>query len=208
MNIELDIRVTELLCSRLCHELVSPVSAINNGVELIEEMGEDMAEEAIKLIAHSADQAARRLRLLRLAYGAAGSDASSMADAQQAAESYFAGGKIRLDWPAGRIEAGAPLKRGSAKLLLNLTILAEEALAHGGTVAVERSAGGLTVTANGRSAALRPEVEVALGGGVASGDLSPRSVHAFATGRFAAYFDLPLALERQGPDCLAFHLQA
>ena len=47
MKTDLDIRVVELLCSRLCHELVSPVGAINNGVELIEEMGADMADEAI-----------------------------------------------------------------------------------------------------------------------------------------------------------------
>ena len=65
MKTDLDMRVVELLCSRLCHELVSPVGAINNGVELIEEMGAEMADEAIGLIAHSADQASRRLRLLR-----------------------------------------------------------------------------------------------------------------------------------------------
>jgi histidine phosphotransferase ChpT len=99
VTIDMDIRVAELLCSRLCHELVSPVGAINNGVELIEEMGEDMAEEAIALISHSAGQAARRLRLLRLAYGAAGGEgAVGFADAQQAATAYFADGKISLDW--------------------------------------------------------------------------------------------------------------
>ena len=56
MKTDLDIRRSEFPRSRLCHELVSPVGAINNGVELIEEMGADMADEAIGLIAHSADR--------------------------------------------------------------------------------------------------------------------------------------------------------
>src|SRR3954468_5609680 len=109
MKTDLDIRVVELLSSRLCHELISPVGAINNGVELIEEMGAEMADEAIGLIAHSADQASRRLRLLRLAYGTAGSDKSNLTEVAQAADGYFAGGKIKLEWPPGRIEQACRL---------------------------------------------------------------------------------------------------
>ena len=137
MKTDLDIRVVELLCSRLCHELVSPVGAINNGVELIEEMGADMADEAIGLIAHSADQASRRLRLLRLAYGAVSSDKSGLAEVAQAADGYFAGSKIKLDWPPGRLEQASELQPGTGKVLLNLVILAEEALAYGGRIVVE-----------------------------------------------------------------------
>ena len=118
MKTDLDIRVVELLCSRLCHELISPVGAINNGVELIEEMGAEMADEAIGLIAHSADQASRRLRLLRLAYGTAGSDKSGLAEAAQAAEGYFAGSKIKLEWLPGRLEqagSSSPARKGVAQ---------------------------------------------------------------------------------------------
>lgn len=185
----MDIRVAELLCSRLCHELVSPVGAINNGVELIEEMGDEMADEAIALIAHSAGQAARRLRLLRLAYGAAGSGgAAGFAEAQQAAAVYFSGGKISLDWPSGRLPDALAARRGAAKLLLNLLVLGEEALAYGGVLRVGADGGVLSATAEGRAAGLRPETRAALERSVAVEALSPRTVHAFATGSFAAAY--------------------
>ncbi|HEV7371959.1 histidine phosphotransferase family protein [Arenibaculum sp.] len=193
MTIDMDIRVAELLCSRLCHELVSPIGAINNGVELIEEMGEDMTDEAIALIAHSAGQAARRLRLLRLAYGAAGAGGTAgFADAQQAASAYFTGGKISLDWPPGRLPDALAERRGAAKMLLNLLVLGEEALAYGGTLRVDADGGGPSVVAEGRAAGLRPETRAALEGSVAVDALSPRTVHAFATGSFAASYGFRL----------------
>ena len=78
MSLSVDLRVLELVCSRICHDLVSPVGAVNNGIELIREMADDDApssgleSEALALIAHSAEQGSRRLRVLRIAYGAAG----------------------------------------------------------------------------------------------------------------------------------------
>ncbi|MBM3540521.1 MAG: hypothetical protein FJX51_00610 [Alphaproteobacteria bacterium] len=72
MTLALDLRAVELLCSRLCHDLVSPVGAISNGVELLTEMGPD--EEALALVGQSAQAAATRLKFYRVAYGAAGAD--------------------------------------------------------------------------------------------------------------------------------------
>jgi histidine phosphotransferase ChpT len=206
MKADFDIRVAELLCSRLCHELVSPVGAINNGVELIEEMGAEMADDAIGLIAHSADQAARRLRLLRLAYGAAGSESGAgMADAQQAAATYFADSKVTLDWPAGRLPPEHTQRRGAAKLTLNLLVLAEEALAYGGKARVESGASGLSVTAEGRQAGLKPETRAALDGAVTPDALSPRTVHAYATGRFAEHYGFTISLA-EAPERLVMSL--
>ena len=74
MTVVLNPRVLELVSSRICHDLVSPVGAINNGVELIQELGEDAGAEAMQLIAASAVQASARLKCFRLAYGAAGTD--------------------------------------------------------------------------------------------------------------------------------------
>lgn len=65
---QIDLRVLELLASKICHDLVSPVSAINNGVELIEDIGGSVVDEAMKLIGDSATNASRRLRLFRIAY--------------------------------------------------------------------------------------------------------------------------------------------
>ncbi|WP_328702836.1 histidine phosphotransferase family protein [Arenibaculum pallidiluteum] len=205
MTVALDIRVLELLCSRLCHELVSPVGAVNNGVELIEEMGADMADEAMGLIAHSAQQAARRLQVLRLAYGAAGTDASSFGEVRTAAANYLSGSKIALEWPAGVLDDALAGHRGFAKVLLNLIIMGEDALAYGGTLALVGSGGTVTVSARGRAAALKPDIRTAFDGACAPGDLSPRTVHAYATGRFAENYGLSIA-PSETPDRLDLQL--
>src|SRR5579872_1835285 len=97
---QIDLRVLELLASKLCHDLVSPVSAINNGVELIEDIGGSVVDEAMKLIGDSAGHASRRLRLFRMAYGRAGSEEHLGAkDVRQTAGQYLLGGKVNLTWP-------------------------------------------------------------------------------------------------------------
>jgi hypothetical protein len=75
MGQSIDARLLELISARLCHDLVGPVSAIGNGVELVTEFGEDMRGEALALIAQSAAEAANRLQFFRIAFGsAAGAD--------------------------------------------------------------------------------------------------------------------------------------
>ncbi|AWK89221.1 histidine phosphotransferase family protein [Azospirillum thermophilum] len=212
----LDIRVLELLASRICHDLVSPVGAIRNGLELIEEMedeesgggGAGFLGEAVKLIEHSSSQADRRLRVFRLAYGLGGRDQRGFGEARAAAAGWLDGGRTSLDWPAGVPGEGIAQRRGAVKVLLNVVLLAEEALTHGGTITVagtgtEESAS-LTVTADGRPGSLRPEVAEALTGMVAAADLSPRSVHAYVTGRLAEDCGVSLAVAPAGPDRLVF----
>lgn len=209
----LDIRVIELLASRICHDLVSPVGAIRNGLELIEEMEDDepaggFAGEAIKLIEHSSGQADRRLRVFRLAYGPAGREQKGFADTRAAAQGLLEGGRTRLDWPAGVPNDQLAFKRGAAKALLNVIILADEALTHGGTITVAASgdeqAGRFTITAAGRPGALKPEAADALQGNVAPADLSPRSIHAYMTGRFAEDDGYRIAATPSGPETLVF----
>src|ERR1700735_161391 len=110
---QIDMRVMELLASKLCHDLVSPVSAINNGVELIEDIGGSVTEEAMKLIGDSAGHASRRLRLFRMAYGRAGSEENlGVRDVRQIAEQYIAGGKVILHWPEDQPAAALAARRG------------------------------------------------------------------------------------------------
>ncbi|MFV3076447.1 histidine phosphotransferase family protein [Niveispirillum fermenti] len=187
MERHLGIRVVELLCSRLCHDLVGPVGAINNGVELLDESGGDAGGEALDLIADSADSAAARLRLYRLALGAAGGQAGlSAGDGRAALEAWFRGGATRLEWLAA-LQSPPP---GMVKLVLLSALLAEEALPRGGVVRVEGDDGGLVLTASGTGAALRPEMVAALSGGLAEADLTPRSVLSHAVPRFAAAYGL------------------
>lgn len=189
MGVGLGIRAVELLCSRLCHDLVGPVGAINNGVELLDEGG-GAKDDALDLIADSAESAAARLRLYRLALGAAGGQSAlSAVEGRAALEGWFRAGKIRLDW-AMRLETPAP---GLVKSILLAALMAEEALPRGGVVRVEGGDGAAAIIASGAGAALRPEMAAALAGTVEEADLSPRSILSFAVPRIAAAYGLDFA---------------
>ena len=107
-----------LLCSRVCHDVISPVGAIVNGLEVLEEDDLDMRDFALDLIRKSADQASARLQFARLAFGAAGSAGASidLGDAEAVARGMFADDKIALTWSRPR----ALFPKNKVKLLLNL----------------------------------------------------------------------------------------
>ncbi|MBI1207925.1 MAG: hypothetical protein GC191_11635 [Azospirillum sp.] len=205
-------RVVELMCSRLCHDLAGPVGAIRNGVELIEEMGGEIGDDALGLIGHSAEQASRRLALYRLAYGLAGTTSPrAIEEARAAAANWANGSRVTLDWPPGRPPSLLGERPGLAKMLLNLVMLADEMLPQGGTIAVDGegndTVGRLNVTADGHACRLTPDSRAALDGAVATSGLTPRTVHAFATGRFAAHFTMGLTIspENRRPVILSIH---
>ena len=202
MSALVDIRVVEFLCSRICHDVISPVTAINNGVELWNDMGAEVVEDALGLIAHSAEQATRRLLYLRLAYGAAGAD-GSVEDAREAAAGLFAGTKIELEWPSG---VAGELPRGGLKVLLNVLMIASESIGQGGRIRVLPDGGGVTVTATGKAAAFRDGVADALAGTLPPANLDPRTAHAAVTRHFADYFSLALAINPAWPDRIDFRI--
>jgi len=197
---QIDMRVMELLASKICHDLVSPVSAINNGVELIEDIGGSVVDEAMKLIGDSGATASRRLRLFRMAYGRAGSEENlALKDVRQIAEQYLTGGKITLVWPEEELAADVIDQKGFLKTVLNLIILAEETLAYGGVITVRE---GCKLEIVGRNAHLSLQLQEALDGAVAVEELSPRSIQAYVTGRFAAHFGLKISHEHALTDRL------
>lgn len=215
--VSIDIRVLELLASKLCHDLVSPVGAIRNGLELIEEMQEDeeggglaggFLGEAVKLIDHSSGQADRRLRAFRLAYGVAGRDQKGFGDARNAAAGYVEGGRTRLDWPDRVPHDMTAQRRGVVKLVLNLILLADEALTHGGLVSVaadgDETAGRIVVTAAGRPGSLNPEAAAALAGTAAPDALTPRTIHAYLAGRLAESDGFRIAVATESSERLVF----
>ncbi|MDR3448495.1 MAG: histidine phosphotransferase family protein [Alphaproteobacteria bacterium] len=206
---QIDLRVMELLSSKVCHDLVSPVSAINNGVELIEDIGGSVVEEAMKLIGDSAVNAARRLRLFRMAYGRAGSEENlSVRDVRQVAEQYLSGGKITLVWNEDQSLPEGAVQRGFLKTVLNMIILAEETLAYGGVVTVRDAGSGCRLEVVGRSAHLSLQLQEALDGAVAVDELSPRSIQAYVTGKFAEHFGLKVVYDHSIPDRLDLTLAA
>ena len=204
MDVKVDPRVIELLCSRLCHDLISPVSAINNGIEIITEFGDEMQGEALSLMGESAREAARRLQFFRIAFGAAGApsgDPVSLEVARARALELFADGKVALDWPASEAPAEVQIPRGVVKLLLNMILVANEALAGGGTVSVRLSSGddGLdaTVTAVCHRAGLGDELRAALAGTAAFEDLTPTTAQAYYTSLLAAGLGSTVAAAEQ-----------
>lgn len=121
-----------LLCSRVCHDLISPVGAINNGLELLDEGGSDA--EAMDLIRQSARNASARLQFARIAFGAAGSAGMLIdtGDAENVAKSYLANEKPEFVWTGAR----ALLPKNKVKLLLNLILVANAAIPRGGKLDV------------------------------------------------------------------------
>ncbi len=121
-----------LLCSRICHDIISPVGAINNGLELLEEGGAD--EDAMALIAASARNASARLQFARIAFGAAGSAGVQIdtGDAQNVATAYMANEKPEFTWAGNR----AFLPKNQVKLLLNLILIGISSIPRGGNLDV------------------------------------------------------------------------
>ena len=124
-----------LLCSRVCHDVISPVGAIVNGLEVLEEdKDEGMREFALDLIRKSAKSASARLQFCRLAFGAAGSAGASIdtGDAEKVARGLFADERTTLNWEGPR----AFMAKNKVKLLLNLCLIASACIPRGGVMNV------------------------------------------------------------------------
>jgi histidine phosphotransferase ChpT len=143
--------LASLLCSRLCHDLMSPVGALNNGIELLaDENDPEMREKCLELLGDSARATANKLKFFRLAFGAGGGfgDEIDASEARTALEGLFgAEGKIELGWVVG----DEKLPKGAIRLLLNLALLAGDALVRGGRldVGAERTANGIEIAVRG-----------------------------------------------------------
>lgn len=191
-----DIDFAAMLVSRVCHDLVSPVGAVVNGLEVLEdERDATMRADALKLVASSAEQAAARLQFARVAFGAAGSAGAELdlTEVGRTMKGLVNGGKVELDWQA------APLNwpKDWAKLLMNATLLAVDSLPRGGHVKVETSSNpatpGFTVRATGTNARILEEVEKAALG-EPSAPLDGRSIQAYLTHRLARGVNAGLTL--------------
>ncbi|HXQ51550.1 MAG TPA: histidine phosphotransferase family protein [Stellaceae bacterium] len=193
MGVEVDLRVVELLCGRLCHELISPVGAINNGVELLSEDDPEFVKEAMGLIGQSARKAGQRLQFYRFAYGTSG--ASGVADPRELSLGLFEGSKLRCDWAADANGVANVWQR----LACNMLVLAAEFLPRGGTVRVRPLGTGVEVAAEGDTVNVSAELAAALEAGTSVETLTARSVHAFYTMRLAQQMGARLALAVAGP---------
>ncbi len=178
-----------LLCSRLCHDLLSPVGALNNGLELLaDETDPDMRARCLELLNESARASANKLKFFRLAFGAAGGfgDAVDAREAKAAIEGLFGSdGRIEINW----LVEEATLSKTAIKVLLNIVLIAGDALVRGGRLDIGvEVAGGRTevvVRAEGPRLVLDPELRTALTGETGDDALTPRAAAAWLVHRLA-----------------------
>jgi histidine phosphotransferase ChpT len=189
-----DLRLASLLASRLCHDLVGPLGAVDNGLELMAENGE-MAGEAMALAQRSARRATGRLQLFRFAFGAAGGEEHfGPGEARALAMECLQNGTIQIHWPAAM-----ELPPGAARLLLNLLLLGSECLPRGGRLEVERTATGVAVLCEGAQIRLLPEVKAAVEGSAELAALSPRTVVGHYAQRLAKTLGWQMRIVEDGP---------
>ena len=177
------IDLASLLCSRLCHDLMSPVGALNNGIELLaDETDPEMREKCLELLADSARASANKLKFFRLAFGAAGGFGEEIDthEAEAALEGLFgAERRVELGW----VVQDEKLPKGAIKLLLNLALLAGDALVRGGRLDVGAESGNgkieLAVRAEGPRILLDPVLRETLATGGTGGSVEPRAAGAW-----------------------------
>ena len=171
-----------LLCSRLCHDLMSPIGALNNGIELLaDETDPDMREKCLELLADSARASANKLKFFRLAFGAGGGFGEEIdtMEAQTALQGLFGPERrIELGW---LVEADK-LPKDVVKLLLNLALIAGDALVRGGRldIGAERRDGSieLAIRGEGPRVLLDPVLRETLTSGL-SGSVEARAAAAW-----------------------------
>jgi histidine phosphotransferase ChpT len=180
-----------LLCSRVCHDLISPVGAIINGLEV---MDEDKDEEtktfALDLIKKSARQASAKLQFCRLAFGAAGSAGAQieLGDAEKAARGLIEDGKTTIVWNLPR----ELVAKNRAKLLLNMLVVAAGTIPRGGTLTVDPAGSGFRVAASGLNARL-PQAAAELLSGTSSQTVDAHAIQPVYTAILARDCGLTVA---------------
>jgi len=190
-----------LLCSRVCHDLISPVGAIVNGLEVLEDDNDESTKTfALDLIKKSARQASARLQFCRLAFGAAGSAGAQidLGDAEAVARGFLEDDKTKLTWNLQRVL----LPKNRVKLLLNLLILAGQTIPRGGTMKVEPLGGGDTmgfqVTTSGLNARIPQAVPGLLSGESAEHPVDAHAIQPLFAGMLARACNLNVALAADG----------
>lgn len=200
MSSKIDINVLELMASKLCHDLISPIGAVNNGVELLEDLGADGSDDVVNLISYSAEQASVKLQAYRMAYGAGGVDQSIKAeDVYNAFEAYIkADKKVTQNWDPYSDLGFSENPTGFCKVLINVLLLAHDTLPKGGEITLSsQEAGKLIISAQGEDAGLKDGYEEALAQKTIPNDLAPKIIHPYLTGLIAENYGFNIQIDKQ-----------
>ena len=190
-----------LLCSRVCHDLISPVGAIVNGLEVLEEAKDEETKTfALDLIKKSAGNASAKLQFCRIAFGAAGSAGAQidLGDAETISRGFLEDGKTKLAWNLSR----ALLAKNRVKLLLNLLLVAGQTIPRGGLLTVDPiGAGegmGFKVSAAGVNAKVLPAVAALLAGDAGETPLDAHRIQPFYASLLARASGVKAAMAMEG----------
>ena len=177
-----------LLCSRVCHDLISPVGAIVNGLEVLEEEKDEGTKQfALDLIKKSAGTASAKLQFCRIAFGAAGSAGAQIdtGDAEKISRGFLEDDKTKLAWNLPRVL----LAKNRVKLLLNLLLIAGQTIPRGGQLTVDPIGSGDTlgfkITAAGANAKIQPAAAALLAGDTGGEAVDAHKIQPFYAGLLA-----------------------
>ncbi len=201
-----DFKVVQLLCSRICHDLIGPAGAVSVGIELFGEApsGEDGPDEHLEMVADSARQLSRRLSFFRVAFGFSGGN-GRLDDARGLAFDMLENGRVELDWPQ---DSGLSLKRDIksdvVKLVLNMVLLGIDSLPRGGGLNVhfaELAEGlGIAMTATGNGARIKDDLYACLAANVPVEELTAYNVHGYFAARLAESLDSEIEISHSRTD--------
>lgn len=212
MSVLIKPRIIELLTSRICHDLISPVGAINNGVELMEEFGDDDDGEALGLVKSSAKKSDIHLRCFRLAYGAAGTSRDvKPQDVKSLMNEWTSLTKVRLDWVDSSAYTSVLTPVGYLKCLMNVMIFAGECLGLGGILRVEvKDSDPFTIKVSclHDRLTLKSETFDALDGDIEEEKLDARSIQGYVTRMFCETYNATLTYDKTSETEISFTLTA
>jgi histidine phosphotransferase ChpT len=190
-----------LLCSRVCHDLISPAGAIVNGLEVLEEAKDDETRSfAMELIKKSARTASARLQFCRIAFGAAGSAGAQidLGDAEKVARGFIEDEKVKLAWNLPR----ALMPKNRVKLLLNMLLVATASIPRGGVVAIDGNGAdenmAFKIVARGLNARIPQAVPALLAGCPEGGVVDAHAIQPFYAGLLARSCGLAVTIEAEG----------
>jgi histidine phosphotransferase ChpT len=204
---DIDLRALELACSKLCHDVISPIGAVNNGLELLEEEDDAaLKAEAAALAQRSAKRGSILLQVYRSAFGNAGNQASfGPREAVALGQELLSGGKVQLLAP--NVPESSLFPAGFGKLVINLIVLAADGLPRGGTVELtvtppQNGAGGIAAQCGGQQIAWSAEFARAITRALTPEELSAHNILPYMTATFAERLGLRLSAEQEGAGIL------
>lgn len=190
-----------LLCSRVCHDLISPTGAIVNGLEVLDEAKDEETKTfAMNLIRKSAKNASARLQFCRLAFGAAGSAGAQvdLGDAEKVARGFIEDEKVKLAWNLPRLL----MPKNRVKLLLNMLVVAGQSIPRGGKMTVdpvgENETMSFRVTTVGTNIRVPQAIPGLLAGGSNGEPIDAHAIQPYYTGLLARSCGLTAAMTIDG----------